>query len=121
VGDIGDIARNLAHGETRYSRGVPDYGSNAVKLRAAGEIASSFYIRFMVADRAGAFGTIATTLCRHGVSISAASQKAEKAVAGFVPVVVLTHEAKAADLEKALAEIEASGVVGAKPVKLRMS
>ena len=25
VGDIGDIARNLAPGETRYARGVPDY------------------------------------------------------------------------------------------------
>ena len=120
VGDIGDIARNLAHGETRYVRGVPDYGDGAVRLRAAGEISSNFYIRFMVADRAGAFGTIATTLGRHGVSIYAASQKADKAVDGFVPVVVITHEAKVADLEKALSEIEASGVVGGKPVKLRM-
>ena len=120
VGDIGDIARNLAHGETRYGRGAPDYGTGTVRLRAAGEISSSFYIRFMVADKAGAFGTIATTLGRYGVSISAASQKADKAVDGFVPVVVLSHEAKVADLEKALSEIEASGVVGAKPVKLRM-
>ena len=120
VGDIGDIARNLAHGETRYARGVPNYDDGTITLRAAGEISSCFYIRFMVADRAGAFGTIATTLGNHGVSISAASQKAEKAVNGFVPVVVLTHEAKAADLEKSLAEIESSGVVGAKPVKFRM-
>ena len=120
VGDIGDIARNIAHGETRYARGLPDYAEGNVRLRPAGEIASSFYIRFMVADRAGAFGAIATTLGRRGVSISAASQKAEKAVGGFVPVVVLTHEAKAADLEAALAEIEGSGVVGAKPVRLRM-
>jgi homoserine dehydrogenase len=120
IGDIGDIARNLAHGETRYLRGVPDYGTGALKLREAGEIASSFYIRFMVADKAGAFGTIATTLGLHDVSISAASQKADKAVDGFVPVVVLSHKAKASDLDKALAEIEASGVVGGKPVKLRM-
>ena len=121
VGDIGDIARNLAHGETRYTRGVPSYGEGNVRLRAAGDIASRFYIRFMVADRVGAFGTIATTLGRNNVSFSDAnSQKSGKGVAGFVPVVVLTHEVKASDLDRALAEIEASGVVGAKPVKLRM-
>ena len=120
VGDIGDIARNLAHGETRYARGIPNYAEGAVKLRAAGEISSRFYIRFLVADKAGAFGTIATILGSHSVSISAASQKAGGVGNEPVPVVVLTHAAKAADLEAALKEIEASGVVGAAPVKLRM-
>ena len=120
VGDIGDIARNLAHGETRYARAIPNYAEGAVKLRAAGEIASRFYIRFLVADKAGAFGTIATILGNHSVSISAASQKAGGVGNEPVPVVVLTHEAKAADLEAALKEIEASGVVGGAPVKLRM-
>ena len=122
VGDIGDIARNLAAGETRYSRGMPNYGDGNVRLKAAGEVASRFYIRFMVADRPGTFGTFAAILGRNNVSISAAnSQKVGgDAASGFIPVVVLTHEAKVSDLEKALAEIEASGVVGAKPVKLRM-
>ena len=120
VGDIGDIARNLAHGETRYARGIPNYAEGAVKLRAAGEISSRFYIRFLVADKAGAFGTIATILGSHSVSISAASQKAGGVGNEPVPVVVLTHAAKAADLEAALKEIEASGVVGGAPVKLRM-
>lgn len=121
IGDIGDIARNLACGETRYGRGAPVYGEGKVRLRAAGDVASRFYIRFMVADRAGAFGTMAATLGRHDVSILAAnSQNTDTTGSGFVPVVVLTHEAKASDLEKALSEIEVSGVVGAKPVKLRM-
>ena len=119
VGDIGDIARNLAHGETRYARGVPNYAEGAVRLRAAGDIVSKFYVRFMVADKPGAFGTIATILGRHGVSISAASQK-ESGEAGFVPVVALLHRAKTSDLESALAEIRASGVVGADPIHLRM-
>ena len=119
VGDIGDIARNLAHGETRYARGVPDYAEGAVRLRAAGDIVSKFYVRFMVADKPGAFGTIATILGRHGVSISAASQK-ESDEAGFVPVVALLHRAKTSDLESALSEIRASGVVGADPIHLRM-
>ena len=120
VGDIGDIARNLAHGETRYARAMPAYAEGKIKLRPAGDISSRFYIRFLVADRAGAFGTIASILGKHGVSISAASQKAGGVGNQPVPVVVLTHIAKTSDLEQALVEIEASEVVGAKPVKLRM-
>ena len=120
VGDIGDIARNIASGAPRYTRAVPDYAEGSTRLKAAGEIRSRFYIRFMVEDKAGAFGVIASILGTHGVSISAASQKAGSVGKEPVPVVVLTHEAKTADLETALAEIEQSGVVGAKPVKLRM-
>lgn len=119
VGDIGDIARNLAHGETRYARGIPDYAQGQMKLRAAGEISSSYYLRFNVADKPGAFGVIATTLGAHGVSISAASQKAA-GTDGFAPVVVLTHEAKTADLMKALDEIVRSGMISGLPVSLRV-
>ena len=55
------------------------------------------------------------------MSISAASQKASaEGNAAHVPVVALTHKAKAADLEAALAEIKESGVVAADPVRLRM-
>ncbi len=119
VGDIGDIARNLAHGETRYARGIPDYAEGKVRLRAAGEICSSFYLRFNVTDKPGAFGQIATALGAHGVSISAASQKAA-GTDGFAPVAVLTHEAKTADLTAALAEIEKSGMIAGEPVALRV-
>ena len=119
VGDIADIARNLAHGETRHRRGVPTYAEGKLALKAAGDIVSKFYVRFMVADRAGAFGTIATILGRHGVSISAATQK-ESSEKGFIPVVILMHEAKTSDLESAIREIVASGVVESEPVKLRM-
>ncbi len=120
VGDIGDIARNLAHGETRYARGVPNYAEGAAKLRPAGEISSKFYIRFSLADKPGAFGTIATILGNHNVSLAAASQKACGEGGAAVPVVMLTHLAKAADLDAAIAEIKASGVIDGEPVHLRV-
>ncbi len=120
VGDIGDIARNLAHGETRYGRGVPDYAEGKVKLRAAGDIRSKFYLRFMLADRPGAMGVVATALGKYGVSLSDISQQSPRE--GNLPVacVVLTHKAKSSEVDQALAEIKASGVVGEDPVKLRM-
>ena len=117
---VGDIARNLAHGETRYERGVPNYAEGAIKLRAAGEIASKFYLRFMLADKPGAMGIVATALGKHGVSLSAVSQTSPSEGNLPVPVVVLTHKAKSADVDAAIAEIKASGVVGEDPVKLRM-
>jgi len=120
VGDIGDIARNLAHGETRYTRAVPDYAEGKVNLKAAGDIVSKFYLRFMLADRPGAMGIVATALGRHGVSILAASQKGCGEGNAPVPVVVLTHGAKACDLKSALDEIVAAGVTCGEPVSLRV-
>ncbi len=120
IADIGDIARNLASDETRYARGVPSYAEGKVKLRAAGDIESKYYLRFMLADRPGAMGVVASALGRHGVSISALSQKGATEGNQPVPVVAMTRMAKAADLDAALAEIKSSGVVGEDPVKLRM-
>ena len=119
VGDVCDIARNLAHGETRYRRAAPSYADGKVGLKAAGDIVSKYYVRFMVADRPGAFGTIATILGKHDVSISAATQK-ESGDSGFVPVVALMHRAKTSALDAALKEIRAAGVVSEDPVRLRM-
>ena len=121
IGDIGDIARNMAHGEVRYTRAVPAYGEGSVKLRAPGDIVSRFYLRFLVADKAGSFGLMTTILGRHGVSISAATQKAAaSADTGFAPVVVLTHPAPANAVDAAFAEISDAGILGEAPVKLRM-
>lgn len=119
VGDVVSLAKSLAQGAPRFARGVPVYNEGRVHLKAPGEIVSKFYVRFMVADRPGAFGTIATILGSHGVSIAGAMQK-ESGENGFVPVVALLHEAKTENLERALDEIVATGVVGVSPVKLRM-
>lgn len=120
VADIGDIARNLAHGETRYARAVPNYGHGGVKLRAAGEISSKYYVRFEVIDKPGTFGKIATILGKYAVSLFAARQKAGVTDGVHVPVVILTHEAKAADMEAALNEIVEQRLVGGNPIALRV-
>ena len=120
IGDIGDIARNLAYDETRYARGVPNYAEGKVRLRAAGDIRSKYYLRFMLADRPGAMGVVASALGKHGVSISALSQKESSEGNLPVPVVAMTRVARAADIDAALTEIKAAGVTGEDPVKLRV-
>ena len=120
VGDIGDIARNLAHGETRYQRAVPDYAEGQVRLRPAGEISSKFYLRFMLADKPGTIGVVATALGKRGISLSAVTQKGSRGGNAPAAVVVLTHAAKASDLAAALDEIKVSGVTCGEPVALRV-
>jgi homoserine dehydrogenase len=120
IGDIGDIARNMAHGEVRYARALPTYNEGKIRLRAAGDITNRFYLRFQVADKAGSFAVLASALGRAGVSISAVAQKSDAVKGGYAPVVVLTHPAKASAIDAALAEIKATGVLDEDPVKLRM-
>ncbi len=120
VGDIGDIARNLAAGEVRHARGIPTYAQGKLTLRSAGDVESRFYIRFMIADEPGVFGSVASALGRHGVSIESASQKGVENGCRRVPVVVLTHKAVSSRLDAALAEIMEKGLVDEAPVKLRM-
>jgi hypothetical protein len=77
----------------------------------------------MVLDKAGSMGVMTTILGKHGVSILAATQKAqseEMEAAGYVPVVILTHAAKGSEIDAALREIGTAGVLSEGPVKLRM-
>ena len=123
IGDIGDIARNLMAGKSRYRRGVGVANEGHLHMRSAADIESRYYVRLMVLDKAGSLGVMTTILGKHGVSILAATQKAqpeEMENAGYVPVVILTHAAKGSEVDAALREICAAGVLKEAPVKLRM-
>ncbi len=122
IGDIGDIARNLLAGQPRHSRGIAKLPAEPPRVRALSEIHSRYYLRLMVLDRAGSLGQFTTVLGKHGVSIHAVSQKGgpDDQEGGFVPVVTLTHLAREADVDAALSEIRAAGIIGEEPVKLRM-
>ena len=123
IGDIGDIARNLMSGKSRYRRGVCVANAGKLRVRIADDIVSRYYVRLMVHDKAGSLGVITTILGKHGVSILAATQKVqpeEMANVGYVPVVILTYAAKGSEIGAALSEICAAGVLNEEPVKLRM-
>jgi len=122
IGDIGDIARNLLAGRPRHSRGIARSPREPPRVRALSDIHSRYYLRLMVRDKAGSLGQFTTILGRHGVSIHAVSQKGgpDEQENGFVPVVTLTHLAREADVDAALSEIRAAGIIGEAPVKLRM-
>ena len=117
VSDLADVARNLAHG---IAKRVPIFTTphRPLRVRRMDDIETRYYMRFTVIDKPGVLATIASILGRHRISIASVHQK-ERRAARIVPVVMMTHDAKEADLRKALAVIDRLGAVKSKTVAVR--
>jgi homoserine dehydrogenase len=121
VSDTVDLARNLLTG----SRGrVPllSYQMNNIRkipVMRVDEIRTNYYFRFAAIDRPGVLSKVSGILGDYDISIKSVHQKGRK-TKGSVPIVMLTHLAKEADVQKALSEIINLDVVDAKPVLIRI-
>jgi homoserine dehydrogenase len=121
VGDTVDLARNLLTG----SKGrVPllSYQMNNIRkipVMRVDEIRTYYYFRFAAIDRPGVLSKVSGILGDYDISIKSVHQKGRK-TNGSVPIVMLTHLAKEADVQQALSEIMNLDVVSAKPVLIRI-
>ena len=121
VSDMADIARNLASdGAGR----VPVMGFQPDKIRTIAvmpmdDIVTNYYFRFDAMDRPGVLATIAGILGKYAISLKFVHQKGRK-TNGSVPVVMLTHHAREADVTRALSEISALDVVASTPMLIRI-
>ena len=111
IGDIADAARNLAAG-TRRPVTMPRAAA-APRVKAPGEAVSKFYVRLSLKDAPGSLAAAAGAFAACGVSIASAMQHGTSG--GFATVIVLTHEARRAAVDDALAKIAAAGVSGSAP------
>ena len=121
ISDAVDIARNLMAGTTRRIPALSfqrDHIQN-IKIMPMNEIVTHYYFRFAALDRPGVLSTISGILGRHDISIQSMQQKGRK-TDGSVPVVMVSHLAKEADVQKALAEINDLDVVSEKTVLIRI-
>jgi homoserine dehydrogenase len=83
------------------------------------EIVTHYYFRFAALDRPGVLSTISGILGKYDISIKTVQQKGRK-TNGTVPIVMLTHSAKEADVQTAVKEIADLDVVGSTPVLIRI-
>jgi homoserine dehydrogenase len=83
------------------------------------EIVTHYYLRFSALDRPGVLSKISGILGKNQISIKSAYQKGRK-TNGSVPLVMLTHSAREADVIQALDEIESLDVVSNRPVLIRI-
>jgi homoserine dehydrogenase len=121
VGDVMDISRNILAGIGRRSAplGFQEDRIRALPIKPIGEIVSKFYIRFSVQDKPGVIARIAGELGKNNISIESMMQTARSAQES-VPIVIMTHEAREADVRKALAEIDSFDIVSAKSTLIRI-
>jgi homoserine dehydrogenase len=122
VGDIVEIARNLAAG----GRGrVPPAGYRpgrevGLRMKAMEDVISEYYLRFSVLDKPGVLSEISGVLGRHHISIASVIQKGRR-VGETVPLVMMTHHACERDMRVALQEIDQiASDVTAKTVLIRV-
>jgi homoserine dehydrogenase len=116
VSDIVDAAGRIREGvRERYVTPWDD----RVNVRSAGESSASYYIRITAHDRPGVLSKISGVLAQHNISISAVIQKGREEN-GYVPIVMVTHEAVEKDLKRAKGEIDALSIVKGESVHIRI-
>jgi homoserine dehydrogenase len=78
----------------------------AAEILDLDEAVSLHYLRFMVPDRPGVLRDLGGIMADHDISIAQVIQKGEDAGSG-VPIVLLTHEAKAGQVHAAMRQVDA--------------
>jgi homoserine dehydrogenase len=107
MGDVISIARDLAIGAICRTP-IMGYCADRIAdlpLKPMSEISSHYYLRFTTLDRPGVLAQISSLLGAYNISIQSMIQP-ERHAADAVPIVLMTHEAREADIVKALAEID---------------
>ncbi|MCA1595246.1 MAG: ACT domain-containing protein, partial [Chloroflexi bacterium] len=106
VGDIIDVARNLAAGATGRLHETPFEERAIVPIK---ETCSRFYMRVQALDRPGVIARIATVLGDHNVSISSVLQKGSDGESA--EIIWVTHRTPEGQFRAAIDEIRELPVV----------
>ena len=107
VSDVIAMARNLrlnATGRVPPASFQQDQ-RRPLRIRRIEEIATLYYLRFMVLDKPGVLSKISGVLGNHNISISSVLQRGRRE-GQTVPVVIMTHTASERDVQAALREID---------------
>ncbi|XOV90088.1 MAG: homoserine dehydrogenase [Pseudomonadota bacterium] len=115
VGDIIDIVRD--------DSGIANLGFRAESVLAAPILAINqtrcpFYLRLSVQDKAGVLARISSVLGQHNISIESLIQKDVRKA--LTPIVIVTDEVQEAEIDTALAELEALPEVDGKVARIRV-
>jgi homoserine dehydrogenase len=121
VADVVDIARNImtnALERVPCLSYLPKHFADR-RITPLEELRCPYYFRMTAVDKPGVLSTIAGILGKHSISIESVIQQGRDH-AESVPLVIQTHEAGEAAVQKAIAEIDALDIVTDKTVKIRI-
>jgi len=121
VSDIMGVARQIRSGGKTAMPPLAHFQAlkDRVTIQPMNELTSCYYFRFSALDRPGVLSQIAGVLGAHDISIYSVIQKGRE-IDGSVPVVMLTHEARESNVQKALAQMEDLNVLTGRTVMIRV-
>ena len=108
LGDMVHVGRMMVAGGRPLKR-VPDGAALPVKEMA--EVETRYYFRLNVPDRAGVLSQITRVLGDQDISIASIIQKDADALTGTAEIVITTHPAREAAVQRSLALLEGLDVV----------
>jgi homoserine dehydrogenase len=113
MGDVIDVARGCV---------VPPFGQPAATLAAAARAGdgapAAYYLRFLVTDAPGVLAQVAAELGAAGISINRMRQVEH--ASEVAPILIVTHRAERAALDRALGAIARLDACRAAPVAIRI-
>ena len=117
VADIIDVGLNLKFGSHRR---VPAFRPhrNFAGIVPMSEVQTRYYLRLRVLDQPGVLALVSGILGRMSISIASVTQS--EVAQESVPMVILTHEAREADMQEALRQLGALDEVVQPPVLFRI-
>lgn len=118
VADLVNVAIGTTQLAFSHLKIFPDTAERASVL-PIDQLRSRYYLRVTVKDEPGVMAHVSHALGQQGISLSAILQR-ESDESKLVPVVITTHLAQEGAIRRALKEIDASPMVGAPTVCLRV-
>ena len=121
VGDIVELARNVAYGECGRvpPLGYPIERMGSNRLVDMADVCTNYYIRLQAKDQPGVLSRVAGIMAENQISLHSVVQKGRHQ-ANTVPVVFVTHKAKEAHIQAACRRITEIDAVGGPPVLIRI-
>jgi len=104
VSDIIDLTRNILAGSPGRVPLPPE--QPLVTLLPHDEIRCGYFLHFSVKDTPGVLARIASHLAARRISIAAVQQREQNDEGKPVPLVIVTHRAREADMRASIAEID---------------
>ncbi|MEW6087581.1 MAG: homoserine dehydrogenase [bacterium] len=95
------------------------FEKNPKNIQDIKDLLTKYYLRFTTLDQPGVLSKISGILGNFKISIASVMQK-ERSAGNKVPIVMLTHEAYEADMQKALTEINKLDIIKDKTILIRV-
>jgi homoserine dehydrogenase len=121
VSDIMGLARQIRQGIKQLVPPLAHVHSpgEVLRVQSIDALDSDYYFRFSALDRPRVLSKIAGVLGEHNISISSVMQKG-RVVNGSVPIVMLTHEARESNVQKAISLINKMEILTDKTIVIRV-